>query len=67
MMDEISALENAEQKGIEQGIEQGIRRGKEEGAREEKIEIAKKLLDVLDSETIAAKTGLTIDEIERLK
>ena len=55
MMDEISALENAEQKGIEQGI------------RQEKIEIAKKLLDVLDSETIAVKTGLTIDEIERLK
>ena len=55
MMDEISALENAEQKGIEQGV------------RKEKMEIAKKLLDVLDSETIAIKTGLTIEEVEMLR
>lgn len=55
MMDEISALENAEQKGIEQG------------EKRKSLEIAKKLLDILDSETIAAKTGLTIDEIEGLK
>jgi len=32
-----------------------------------KIEIAKNLLDVLDIETISAKTGLSVDEIEKLK
>jgi len=31
------------------------------------IEIAKKLLDVLDSETISKKTGLSIDEIETFR
>ncbi len=32
-----------------------------------KIEIAKNLLDILDVETIAIKTGLSIGEIEELK
>ena len=41
--------------------------GKIEGKREEKVEIAKNLLDVLDDETIALKTGLTIEEVQRLR
>jgi len=37
-------------------------------ARNEKaIEIAKNLLDVLDIETIATKTGLTVEEVEALE
>ena len=44
-------LNEAERKGIQQG----------------KREIAKALLDVLDIETIALKTGLSIDEINKLK
>jgi predicted transposase/invertase (TIGR01784 family) len=31
------------------------------------IEIAKNLLDVLDDETIAIKTGLTIEEVNKLR
>lgn len=53
--DEISALAASEEKGIKKGIEQG------------KIEIAKNLLDILDNETIALKTGLSIVEIEKLR
>ena len=34
---------------------------------EEKREIARALLDVLDIETIAKKTGLSLDEIKQLK
>ena len=37
------------------------------GRLEEKKEIAKNLLDVLDVETIALKTGLTVDEVNSLK
>jgi len=37
------------------------------GKKEERIEIAKNLLDVLDVETIAKKTKLTIKEVEELK
>ena len=51
LRDKISALNEAERKGIQQG----------------KREIAKALLDVLDIETIALKTGLSIDEINKLK
>ncbi|MBU3101855.1 MULTISPECIES: DUF1835 domain-containing protein [Clostridium] len=38
----------------------------EEGRLEEKISIAKKLKDVLDSKTIADKTGLTIGQVKNL-
>ena len=41
--------------------------GKVEGKIEGKIEVAKNLLDVLDIQTIALKTGLSIKEIEALK
>lgn len=47
--------------------EEGIIKGKVEGKIEGKIEIAKNLLDILDIETIALKTGLSIDKIRRLK
>ena len=45
----------------------GEKRGKIKGERNKQIEIAKNLLDVLDIETIALKTGLTIKEIKNLK
>ena len=59
LKDKISALNEAERKGIEQGIKQGVKQGK--------IEVAKNLLDVLDNETISIKTGLSIDEVESLR
>ena len=41
--------------------------GKKEGKLEAKLEIARQLLDVLDVETIAQKTGLSLAEIEALR
>ena len=41
--------------------------GKEEGIKEGKIEVARALLDVLDDEVIAIKTGLDIEEINKLR
>ncbi|MDQ7062593.1 MAG: Rpn family recombination-promoting nuclease/putative transposase [Sulfurimonas sp.] len=49
------AIMKAKNDGIEQGIEQ------------EKINIAKNLLDILDNKTIALKTNLTIETIESLR
>ena len=49
------------------GIEQGIEKGIEKGIEQEKINIAKNLLDILDNETIALKTGLDISLIEGLR
>lgn len=63
LKDKVSALNEAERKGIEKGIQKGI----EEGEKNKAIEIAKSLLDVLDLETIALKTGLYKDEINSLK
>ena len=37
-----------------------------DGEKKKQIEIAENLLDVLDTETIALKTGLTIKEVELL-
>ncbi len=55
LKDKVSALNEAERKGIEKGIKQ------------RNIEIAKNLLDVLDDETISLKTGLTIEKIQQLR
>ncbi|BAZ17366.1 hypothetical protein NIES4071_92440 [Calothrix sp. NIES-4071] len=41
--------------------------GEQKGRQEERLEIARSLLDVLDEETIAQKTGLTVGEVRRLK
>jgi predicted transposase/invertase (TIGR01784 family) len=49
----------AEQKALERGLEQG--------RKKEKFDIARQLLDVLDIETIAQKTGLSIEEIRSLR
>jgi len=54
-------------KGVKQGIEQGIEQGMIKGEKQKAIEIAKGLLDILDSKTIAIKTGLTEKEIEILR
>ena len=37
------------------------------GERKAKLEIALALLDILDDETIALKTGLSIEEIRKLR
>ena len=59
LKDKISALNEAERKGIQKGIQ--------EGEKKKEIEIAKSLLDVLDVQTISLKTGLSVDEINKLK
>lgn len=51
LKDKVSALNEAERKG----------------ERNKALEIAHNLLDVLDNETIAVKTGLTIEAIEKLR
>ena len=63
LKDKVSALNEAERKGIEKGIKQGI----EKGIKQRTVELAENLLDVLDNETISLKTGLTVDEIEQLR
>ena len=52
---------------FEKTREEGIQKGIEKGEKNKAIEIAKNLLDILDDETISMKTGLTIEEVKRLR
>ena len=75
ILEKVSLIESAEQKGIEkglregkkEGIREGIQKGLKEGANKKAIEIAINLLDILDDETISIKTGLEIDYIKNLR
>lgn len=44
-----------------------LREMEEQAKKEKAIEIANNLLDVLDNETIALKTGLSIEEVKELR
>ena len=52
---------------MEIGREEGMEIGREEGAKQEKLKLAKNLLGVLDDETLAEKTGLSLHEIQSLR
>ena len=59
LRDKISALNEAERKGI--------KKGREEGEKNKAIEIAKSLIDLgLDKESIEKSTGLDLWEVEKL-
>ena len=44
-----------------------LREMEEQAKKEKAIEIANNLLDVLDNETIALKSGLSIEEVKSLR
>lgn len=63
LRDKISALNEAERKGIKKGREEG----RKEGEKNKSIEIAKSLIKLgLDKESIAKSTGLDLCEVEKL-
>ena len=63
LRDKISALNEAERKGIKKGREEG----RKEGEKNKAIEIAKSLINLgLDKEAISKSTGLDLCEIEKL-
>ena len=49
------------------GMIKGEKEGRKEGKKEKSLEIARNLLDLLDNQTIADKTGLTIAEVAALR
>jgi predicted transposase/invertase (TIGR01784 family) len=62
-----SMVESSYTIGVKKGVKQGIEQGIEQGEKRKAIEIAKKLIDVLDTKIIAAKTGLSEEDIETLR
>ncbi len=67
----IDDLAEGEKKGIvigeKQGIKKGIAIGREEATKETSINIAKQLLDILDDESIAQRTSLSLAEVKKLR
>lgn len=61
--DQKTRIKSAREKGIKEGMEKGMEKGVKKG----KIDVARNLLDILDDETIALKTGLSIEEIKKLR
>lgn len=67
LKDKISALNEAERKGIKKGMQKGIKEGMQKGEKKKALEIAKSMIDMgLDKETISKTTGLDLSEIEKL-
>ena len=56
-------LEEILKKEVERGFEEGLKQARKQQA----IEIAKNLLDVLNDETIASATGVDIEEVRQLR
>ena len=59
IMDQLTREKSAR----EEGLKEGLKEGREENA----FEIAKNLIGLLDDDTIAIKTGLSIDTVKSLK
>jgi predicted transposase/invertase (TIGR01784 family) len=60
------ALDDGEEIGVKKGLKVGTEIGKEIGRKEALLAVAKQLLDIFDDATIAAKTGLSAEEVARL-
>ena len=59
LKDKISALNEAERKGMQKGMQKG--------EKKKALEIAKSMIDMgLDKKTISKTTGLDLSEIEKL-
>ena len=58
----------ATEKGLKEGLQKGIEQGIEQGAKQNNLEVAKKMLNKnIDITTIEEITGLTKEEITKLK
>ena len=63
-----SGREEGREEGHKVGKEEGLKEGREEGAKQNSCDIAKRMLEKgIDIETISELTGLTAEEISRLK
>jgi predicted transposase/invertase (TIGR01784 family) len=61
-----NVVDTSRQEGLTEGIQKGIEQGIEQGRKEEKLAIARLLLNKLPTRTISQTTGLDISEVENL-
>ena len=61
-------IEYAKEIGLEEGLEKGLEKGREEGREEERNSIVLKMLqNNLPVQTICDVTGLSLEEVAKLK
>ena len=61
-------LKVGREEGHKEGKEEGLKEGRAEGARQKSFDIAQRMLEKgIDIETISELTGLTAEEVSRLK
>ena len=66
--DTYNQIEYARESGREEGLKEGREEGRPEGVKQKSFDIAKRMLEKgIDIETISELTGLTAEEISRLK
>ena len=62
------AREEGREEGLKEGHKKGHAEGREEGAKQNSFDIAKRMLEKgIDIETISELTGLTEEDVSRLK
>ena len=60
--------EEGREEGLKEGHKKGHAEGREEGAKQKSFDIAQRMLEKgIDIETISELTGLTAEEVSRLK
>ena len=67
LQDQRGVITKAAELALKKGRREGQKEGRKEGRKDEKIEIAQRLLEMLDDATIAATTGLSVAEIQELR
>jgi len=66
--DTYNQIEYARESGREEGLKEGREKGRAEGVKQNSFDIAKRMLEKgIDIETISELTGLTAEEVSRLK
>ncbi|MDR1699689.1 MAG: Rpn family recombination-promoting nuclease/putative transposase [Lachnoclostridium sp.] len=60
-------LDEWKEENKQEGLKEGLQEGRQKGRQEERIKIATTMLGSLDDKIITAMTGLSMDEINRLK
>ena len=60
-------IEKGIEQGVQQGIEQGIQQGIQQGRKQILYEMAQKLLFKFDVAEVVAMTGLSVEEVTKLK
>ncbi len=66
IQDQKGAIVKAVKDAVKESLEQGRQEGIEEGLRQKAVEIAKKMLGVLDEQSICEITGLTSNQLQSL-